>query len=260
MRGSLAEAERDAHDACEELLAWAPRYAGWAYHELGEVRRRRGDLQGARTAFGRALDVGFDPQPGLALLRLDESDPGGALAAINRRMADRDAFTAEARALLLPAQITIALAGGDLDLARAALAELEEAAAECDTTSVLASARAARGALALAGERHGEAIVALREAWRLWCDLGARFDAAQARTLLGRAVRPAATGLPRGSSWRAHGLRLPSWAHRSKSNASSGCWPIWRPVCARPRHSCSPTSWTRRGWWSCSGMMAGTAC
>ena len=63
--------------------AWAPRYAGWAYHELGEVRRRRGDLQGARTAFGRALDVGFDPQPGLALLRLDESDPGGALAAIN---------------------------------------------------------------------------------------------------------------------------------------------------------------------------------
>jgi hypothetical protein len=92
MRGSLAEAERDAQDACEELLGWAPRWAGWAYHELGEVRRRRGDLQGARTAFGRALDVGFDPQPGLALLRLDEADPGGALAAINRRMADRDAF------------------------------------------------------------------------------------------------------------------------------------------------------------------------
>lgn len=110
MSGSLAEAERDAEVACEELLGWAPRWAGWAYHELGEVRRRRGDLEGARAAFGRALDVGFDPQPGLALLRLDEADPAGALSAINRRMADRDAFTQESRALLLPAQVSIALA------------------------------------------------------------------------------------------------------------------------------------------------------
>jgi len=187
MRGSLAEAERDAQDACDELLAWAPRWAGWAYHELGEVRRRRGDLQGARTAFGRALDVGFDPQPGLALLRLDEADPAGALAAINRRMADRDAFTQESRALLLPAQVTIALAVGDLDLARTAVAELGDVAAACDTTAVLAGASAARGALALAEERPSEAIAALREAWRLWCDVGARFDAAQTRTLLGQA-------------------------------------------------------------------------
>lgn len=187
MRGSLAEAERDVQDACEELLGWAPRWAGWAYHELGEVRRRRGDLQGARTAFGRALDVGFDPQPGLALLRLDEADPGGALAAINRRMADRDAFTQESRALLLPAQVTIAVAAGDLDVARAALAELDEAAAQCDTTAILGSASAARGALALAEGRPSEAIVALREGWRLWCDLGARFDATQTRTLLGQA-------------------------------------------------------------------------
>jgi class 3 adenylate cyclase len=187
MRGSLAEAERDAQDACEELLAWAPRYAGWAFHELGEVRRRRGDLQGARTAFGQALDVGFDPQPGLALLRLDEADPGGALAAINRRMADRDGFTQESRALLLPAQVRIALAAGELDLAHAALSELDEAAAECDTTAVRASASAARGALALAEARSNEAIVALREGWRLWCELGARFDAAHTRTLLGQA-------------------------------------------------------------------------
>lgn len=187
MRGSLAEAERDARDACEELLGWAPRWAGWAYHELGEVRRRRGDLEGARTAFRRALDVGFDPQPGLALLRLDEADPAGALATINRRMADRDGFTQESRALLLPAQVTIALAAGDLDLARAALAELDEAAAHCDTTAILASASVARGALALAEGQPNEAIVALREGWRLWCDLGARFEAAQTRALLGQA-------------------------------------------------------------------------
>lgn len=187
MRGSLTDAEQDAQDACQELLAWAPRYAGWAYHELGEVRRRRGNLAGARTAFGRALEVGFDPQPGLALLRLDEGDPDGALAAINRRMDDRDAFTQESRALLLPAQVTIALAAGDLDVARAALTELEEAGAQCGTTAILASRSVARGALALAENRPADAIAPLREGWRQWCELAAPFDAAQARALLGHA-------------------------------------------------------------------------
>ena len=187
MRGSLVEAERDALEACEELLSWGPRYAGWAYHELGEVRRRRGNLVGARAAFGRALDVGFDPQPGLALLRWDEGDPAGALAAINRRMADRDFFTQESRVLLLPAQVTLALAAGDLGVARAALAELEEAAAECGATAVLASASVARGALALAEGRPVDAVGPLREGWRQWCELVAPFDGAQARALLGQA-------------------------------------------------------------------------
>jgi class 3 adenylate cyclase len=187
MRGSLEEAERDARDACEELLDWAPRWAGWAYHELGEVRRRRGNLRGARAAFGRALDVGFDPQPGLALLRLDEGDPAGALAAINRRMADRDAFTQESRVLLLPAQVTVALAAEDLDVARTALAELDEAAAQCSATASLASAAVARGALALAEGHPTDAIPPLREGWRRWCELAAPFDGAQARVLLGQA-------------------------------------------------------------------------
>jgi len=141
----------------------------------------------ARSAFGRALDVGFDPQPGLALMRLDEGDPAGALAAISRRMGDRDAFTQESRWLLLPAQVTIALAAGDLALARAAVAELEEVADQCDATAILASASVARGALAVADGRCGDAIAPLREGWRAWCDLGARFDAAQTRALLGQA-------------------------------------------------------------------------
>lgn len=187
MRGSLAEAERNAQDACQELLGWAPRWAGWAYHELGEVQRRRGNLESARASFARALDVGFDPQPGLALLRLDEADPVGALAAINRRMSDRDAFTQAGRALLLPAQVTIALACGELGLARAALAELDEAAGQCGATAIIASASIAQGALALADGRPGDATAPLREGWRCWCELRAPFDAAQARTLLGQA-------------------------------------------------------------------------
>jgi class 3 adenylate cyclase len=205
MRGSLEEAERDAEDACEELMACRPLMAGVAYHELGEVRRRRGDLDGARTAFGRALEMGFDPQPGLALLRLDEGDTAGALATINRRMADRDAFTQEGRALLLPAQVTIAISAGAPAVSRAALAELDEVAAECGATSILASAAASVGALALAEQRADDAIAPLREAWRQWCELGARFEAAQVRVLLGRAY--AQTGDPAAARMELEGAR-----------------------------------------------------
>jgi len=188
-RGSYEEAERDARAACEELLLASPRMAGFAFHELGELLRRRGDLDGARTAFARALDLGFDPQPGLALLRLDEGDAAGALNAISRRLSDRDPFTHEARALLLPAQITIALAADAHERATEALAELEEVAEACATRAVATSAGQARGEVALARGEPDEAVSELRAAWRAWCDAGAPYEAAQVRALMGRAYR-----------------------------------------------------------------------
>ena len=43
--------------------------AGEGHYELGDLRRRRGDVDGARAAFARARALGWDPQPGEALLR-----------------------------------------------------------------------------------------------------------------------------------------------------------------------------------------------
>ena len=198
-RGSLAEAERDARSACEELLAASPRMAGLAFHELGEVLRRRGELDAARGAFARALDLGFDPQPGFALLRLEEGDPVGALSAICRRLADRDPFTHESRALLLPAQVTIALAADAPEQAAEALRELEDVAAACGSSVFAASVVQARGEVALARGRAGDAIAELRTAWREWSEAGAPYEAAEVRLLLGRAYRevgdPIAAGL-----------------------------------------------------------------
>jgi class 3 adenylate cyclase len=190
-RGSFDEAERDARAACEELLAAMPRMAGHAFHELGDVLRRRGDLEEARAAFAKALEFGFDPQPGLARLRLDEGDPEGALRAISRRLADRDAFTQEARTILLPAQVTIALAAGADDQAQAALTELEQVAAQCATAIVDTSTTQARGEVALAAGELDSAVSELRAAWRGWSDAGAPYEAAQVRVLLGRAYRQA---------------------------------------------------------------------
>ena len=53
--------------ACDELSEFSPAHAGMAFHELGEVRLRMGDLEGADEAFRRAHELGEDPQPGLTI-------------------------------------------------------------------------------------------------------------------------------------------------------------------------------------------------
>src|SRR5262249_4138744 len=128
LRGALADAAREATDACEELRPYAVSASAEAFYELGEGRLRLGDLVAAEEAFRQAHEMGRDPQPGLALLRLAEGKVEAARTAL------RSALTGEfrdrlARSHLLPAQVDVALAAGDLEGARAAADELEAIAA-----------------------------------------------------------------------------------------------------------------------------------
>ena len=74
LRGSCSEAEQEALLACEELRPYLRRELGWPLTELGRIRLRRGDIQGAEEAFLAAHEVGWDPQPGLALVQLAKGD------------------------------------------------------------------------------------------------------------------------------------------------------------------------------------------
>jgi class 3 adenylate cyclase len=186
-RGDLEAAERDALAAVDELAAAAPVWVGFALHELGEIRRRRGDREGAMEAFTRAAERGFDPQPGLALLRLEDGDIAGARSAIRRALDDDSGLAQEGRALVLPAAVTIELAAGEPDAARVALDELEERARASGSTAFAAAAAQARGELALAGARGPDAVRELRGAVRAWCEVDAPYEAAWARLLLARA-------------------------------------------------------------------------
>jgi class 3 adenylate cyclase len=188
-RGALADAEKDALSAVDELMGSAPRWAGFAYHELGEVRRRRGDLVGAAEAFRKSAAQGFDPQPGAALLRLDEGDVAGAQRAIRRAIADDSVLAQEGRALVLPVQITIEIAAGDLDAARGALESLEQRVNASGSGAFAAAAATGRGEVALAEQRPGDAVVELRRAWQAWQDVDAPYEGARTRVLLSRAYR-----------------------------------------------------------------------
>ena len=183
-RGELDRAERDAIEAVGELLEAAPRWAAWGLHELGEIRRRRGDLTGAGESFRQSAELGFDPQPGLALLRLDEGKLTAARRAILEALGDETGMAREGRWLVLPAAVEIATAADDGELARSALAELRELAESLGTTAVRAAAIVASGRVALLESRTDEAVRDLRRGIRMWSEIDVPYEAAQAREVL----------------------------------------------------------------------------
>ena len=197
-RGAWSEAARRAREACAGMEPIELAHVGLALSEIGEIRLRLGDLDGAAEAFGKATENAAPPQPGTALLLLARGDTAGAAASIGEALADAG-WNNLARARLLPAQVEIALAGGDLATARSAVTELSELAAVFASPAILAAADTAQGAVYLAEGDGSAAVDCLRRAADLWRDAHAPYDRARTRALLAHAL------LQQGETSRAHG-------------------------------------------------------
>jgi DNA-binding CsgD family transcriptional regulator len=190
LRGTWPEAEAESSRAAAELLSFSPLAAAVAFYQTGESRRRVGDLAAAEEAFTRAHELGFDPQPGLALLRLSQGRAGAALAALRLAVAGQGGSRL-GRARLLTAQVEVALAAGDRDAARSASDELDAIAGDFGTPALDAAAATARGVLRLAEGDVPAAVECLRHACATWQELGLPYEAARARMRHGMAVRQA---------------------------------------------------------------------
>jgi tetratricopeptide (TPR) repeat protein len=200
LRGSFNEAEDQALIACEELRPHLRRELGWPLNELGRIRLHKADIAGAEEALLAAHRAGWDPQPGLALVRLAQGDAATAAVAIRDALErplrvpskERPPNTDLQRAPLLEAQVEIEIAAGDISRARSAVDELDRVAARFESKALVASAALARGRLRLAAGDPVGAEQSLSEAVRLWSDVGAPYEAALARMSLAEAY--AATG------------------------------------------------------------------
>jgi tetratricopeptide (TPR) repeat protein len=197
LRGSCNEAESQALVACEELRPYLRRELGWPLTELGRIRLHRGDIAGAEEALLAAHRAGWDPQPGLALVRLAQGDAAGAAASIRDALErplrmpskERPPNTDLQRAPLLEAQVEIEIAAGDIRRARSAADELALVAARFESKALVASAALAHGRVGLAEGDAAGAEQSFSEAVRLWNEVGAPYEAATARMCLGEAHR-----------------------------------------------------------------------
>jgi DNA-binding NarL/FixJ family response regulator len=188
LRGEWQQALAECQGARERLAVAADRYAtGAAMYRLGELHRLRGDSEAAEDAFRQASEWGCDPQPGMCLLRLAQGRTAPAVAAITRAV-DETREPAR-RGKLLPAFVEVMLAAGDGDAARRRADELVEIADVYGTTALAAEASLARGSVLLFDADAREALVALRDAVKLWRKLDAPYDEARARVVVAHACR-----------------------------------------------------------------------
>ena len=187
LRGSWREALDEVAAVCEDLSdGFGQRIAGHAFYELGETHRLLGNPE-AEEAYRRAGQCGAQTQPGLAMLRLAQDDVDASVVGIRRALSET-LGTLE-RLGLLSASVTIMLAAGDVDAARAAVGEMTLIAEVYDTPAVQSEVAAAKGALALNEDDAATALPLLREAARWWREIEAPYPVATLSALIALACR-----------------------------------------------------------------------
>ena len=186
-QGAWPDAMAEASRACERCERVDRKPPAAALYQQAEIHRLRGEFEKAEEAYRAASQLGCDPQPGLALLRMAQGRTDAARAAIRRLVsATTDRLQ---RARLLPAHLEIMLATGDIEEARGACGELQALAESFDTDVLRAMAAQAQGAIELAGGDARAALGPLRCAFEVWERLEAPYESARVRVLIGLACR-----------------------------------------------------------------------
>jgi ATP/maltotriose-dependent transcriptional regulator MalT len=188
-RGDWRAAEAEARQACSELQDIFVANAAVAHAGVGEICRRRGDLDAAEEAFARAESLDARPAAGLALLRLAQGRADAASVVIAAAI-EETSWNRLARGWLLPVEVQVAVALGDVERARRAATELTETARLFESPVLGAAAASATGRVELAAG-DPRASASLRAAVRRWAELDAPYEAAGTRVLLARACRAA---------------------------------------------------------------------
>ena len=183
LRGTWDEALAEIDSALKRIAD--PRDAvvlGAAFYLRGELHRLRGALDEASDAYRQANELGREPQPGLALLRVAQGRPDAAAAAIRRVLDEANDPLSRSRVLGVFVEITCVT-----DEAAAALPaaqELEAIASELNMPFLRAMASTALGRVQLATSEARVALTTLRRAWRTWSELEIPYEAARVRMLI----------------------------------------------------------------------------
>jgi ATP/maltotriose-dependent transcriptional regulator MalT len=179
---ALVEARRVA-----ERAAWPTGNEGanLALYRLGELYRLRGEFSAAEEAYRAASQLGVEPQPGLALLRLAQGRSEQALSSL-RRLVTAESDPLE-RLRFLPAYVEILLARSERQEAERAVADLLAIAARFDVPMIVAIAAEARAQLCLCLGEAEAALTDLRKAFQAWQEIAAPYMAARVRVTLCRA-------------------------------------------------------------------------
>ena len=184
MQGAWPRALEEVVRACDLFDARPGDPAiGLALYQCAELHRVLGELDEAKTFYGRASDAGHSPYPGLALVWLSQGDAGAAEKTMRRVVSEASDPVTKLR--MLPASVEISLENDEIADARVAADELLTLARAAGASLLIAEAERAAGAVRLAEGDASGALDLLRSSFERWRHLNIPYEVARTRELIG---------------------------------------------------------------------------
>ncbi|HVK80842.1 MAG TPA: winged helix-turn-helix domain-containing protein, partial [Verrucomicrobiae bacterium] len=186
-KGTLREALDSIDGAIERLPATDPWALGDAYRVRGDVLAALGDDDGARREYDRAYQIGWDGEPGNAILLHLAGDNDGALAALDRVLANTGWFGLQRRGWILANKALICARAGKVEAAGATLDLLSANFDDWPSAGVRALALEAQSHLPPTGDV-APPMQLLSLARQLWTSIGAEYQATRVRLVLAQVL------------------------------------------------------------------------
>jgi hypothetical protein len=184
VRGTLDEAMVRVKDALSRLSADAPWALGDAHRILGDLHAAIGDNDEAFAAYRTSYGLGWNPEPGHALLLLEGGDAKAAVACLERSLMGESWWTLQRQGMLLAHLALVYAHAGQQDRSRDLVEDLTGQESRWPMPSIRALTNEAS---ALNAAADGDALGSLRLlhlARQLWTSVDARIEAARLRILI----------------------------------------------------------------------------
>ena len=180
LRGEYSEAEEELTLAVEELSERRPALVGAAIVRLAELRRRQGRLAEAKTLFQR-VETHLLALLGQGAIALDEGEAATSMDYARRFLRRLPPADKIERVPGLELLIRACAVTGEIEEAKSALAEIRSVVDLVSTEPLLAAARNAEGAIAIAKEQFEEAVTCFEDALDLYAKARMPYESAAAR-------------------------------------------------------------------------------
>jgi DNA-binding winged helix-turn-helix (wHTH) protein len=181
VHGSLHDGLAHINDALSRLSDDAPWALGDAHRVLGDVQAAIGDTDAARAAYEKSYALGWNPEPGHAMLLLELGDPEAAYAALERSLIGQSWWTLQRQGMLLAHLALVAAHAGRYEKAQALIGDLAGQEERWPMASIRALTNEASALLARERGESNDALRHLHLARQLWTSIDSRLNAARLR-------------------------------------------------------------------------------
>lgn len=181
IRGSLKDGLAHVTEAIAYLSDEAPWSVGDAHRVLGDIHAAIGNVDAARAAYETCFAMGWNAEPGYAMLLLELGDAEGAYASLERSLIGHSWWTLQRQGVLLAHLALVAAHCGWTERARALIEELGGQNERWPMPSIRALTNEAAAKLASDEGATHEALRHLQLARQLWTSVESRTNAARLR-------------------------------------------------------------------------------